>query len=274
MTEKKIRNYYVDESGCLTLFDKKGKIIVGKNGVSKIFMIGLVYFDNPVEVENKLQEFRNNLLVDEKYKNIPSMQPSAGKTALYFHAKNDHPEIRKQVFQLLAHLNSKVLVVIRRKYELAKTAQALAYVTNNQSKIQNNDIYDDLVTRLFKNMLHKAEENKIIFARLGKSERRQALANAIRKAKSNFERQWQKGHDVPTTIEVAPSSQEIGLQVIDYYLWALQRLYEKNEDSFFTPLVNNYSMIMDLDDTRNNDYGEWYSRRNPLTLEKIKPLIS
>lgn len=274
MTDKKIRNYYVDESGDLTLFDKKGKIIVGKDGVSKIFMIGLVYFDNPVEVENKLQELRNNLLVDEKYKNIPSMQPSVGKTALYFHAKNDHSEIRKQVFQLLPHLNSKVLIVIRRKYELAKTAQGLAYVTNNQSKIQNNDIYDDLVTRLFKNMLHQADENKIIFARLGKSERRQALANAIRKAKSNFERQWQKGHDVPTTIEVATSSQEIGLQVIDYYLWALQRLYEKNDDSFFTPLINNYSMIMDLDDTKNNEYGEWYSKRNPLTLEKIKPLIS
>lgn len=31
---------------------------------------------------------------------------------------------------------------------------------------------------------------------------------------------------------------------------------------------------MDLDDTRNNEYGEWYSKRNPLTLEKTKPLIS
>lgn len=274
MTEKKIRNYYVDESGDLTLFNKKGKIIIGKNGVSRIFMIGLVYFENTTDVKNKLDELRQSLLADERYKNIPSMQPEARKTALYFHAKNDHPEVRKQVFKFLPQLNSKVLIVIRRKYELAKAAQLLAQQTNNKVKLQNHDLYDDLVTRLFKNMLHQADENKIIFARLGKSERREALANAIRKAKANFERQWQKGHDVPTTIEVAPSSQEAGLQVIDYYLWALQRMYEKSDDSFFLPLINNYSMIMDLDDTRNNNYGEWYSRKNPLTLDKIKPLIS
>lgn len=40
MTEKKIRNYYVDEAGDLTLFDKKGKVMLGKNGVSNTFMIG------------------------------------------------------------------------------------------------------------------------------------------------------------------------------------------------------------------------------------------
>jgi hypothetical protein len=27
---------------------------------------------------------------------------------------------------------------------------------------------------------------------------------------------------------------------------------------------------MDLDDKRNKPYGEWYSDRNPLTLEKLR----
>jgi hypothetical protein len=29
---------------------------------------------------------------------------------------------------------------------------------------------------------------------------------------------------------------------------------------------------MDIDDKRNKGYGEWYSEKNPLRLEKIKPV--
>ncbi|MCC5653508.1 hypothetical protein LC609_27690 [Nostoc sp. XA013] len=61
-----------------------------------------------------------------------------------------------------------------------------------------------------------------------------------------------------------------GLQVIDYYLWAVQRCYERDDDQFFLPLANKYRLIMDLDDNRNKPYGEWYGDRNPLTLEKLK----
>jgi hypothetical protein len=70
-------------------------------------------------------------------------------------------------------------------------------------------------------------------------------------------------------IEPAYPSQVAGLQVVDYYLWALQRLYEREEDQFFKPLAQKYRLIMDLDDKRNKGYGEWYSDRNPLTLEKL-----
>lgn len=266
--QKTIRYYYVDEAGDLTLFNKKGQIIVGKTGVSKVFMVGLVHLENPLLVHNKLEDLRKALLTDNRYQNIPSMQPEAQKTALYFHAKNDHSDIRQQVFNLLPSLGAKVQVAIRRKYELAIAAQLLK---RQGDKLQPSSVYDDLVTRLFKNMLHQGDENKIIFARLGKSERREAIANAIRKAKDNFERRWSKGYDRPTTIDVKKSSSEIGLQVIDYYLWALQRLYERNDDSFFLPMAHNYSLIMDLDDKRRFPYGEWYSKSNPLTLPKIKP---
>jgi hypothetical protein len=71
-------------------------------------------------------------------------------------------------------------------------------------------------------------------------------------------------------IEPAYPSQVVGLQVVDYYLWALQRLYEREEDQFFNPLAQKYRLIMDLDDRRNKLYGEWYSDRSPLTLEKLR----
>ncbi|MEW5956517.1 MAG: hypothetical protein AB1801_02255 [Chloroflexota bacterium] len=60
-----------------------------------------------------------------------------------------------------------------------------------------------------------------------------------------------------------------GLQVIDYYLWALQRLYEQGEERFFLLLAGDYRLIMDLDDKRNKPYGQWYSDSNPLRLDKL-----
>jgi hypothetical protein len=51
-------------------------------------------------------------------------------------------------------------------------------------------------------------------------------------------------------------------------------MIERGEDRFFRLLAPDYRLIMDLDDTRNRPYGEWYSDANPLTLEKIKPVMS
>jgi len=267
-----IRYYYVDEAGDLTLFDKKGRITVGNEGVSKVFMIGVIRLTDPNLAKQKLEDLRSSLLTDSRFKNIPSMQPEAKKTALFFHAKNDHSDIRKEVFKILPELGAKVQIAIRRKQELANMSQLIKEFEGE--KIQDGDIYDNLITLLFRNLLHQADENKIIFARLGKSERRENLAKAIRKAKDIFESKWQKGYDRPTTIDVKKSSEEIGLQIIDYYLWALQRLYEKSDDSFFLPLSQNYSLIIDCDDKRKYRSGEWYCKKNPLTLEKLKPLVS
>ncbi|NOG99236.1 MAG: hypothetical protein HND52_14865 [Ignavibacteriae bacterium] len=35
------KNYFVDEAGDLTLFNKRGKIILGSEGVSNFFMLGV-----------------------------------------------------------------------------------------------------------------------------------------------------------------------------------------------------------------------------------------
>ena len=73
-------------------------------------------------------------------------------------------------------------------------------------------------------------------------------------------------------LESAHPSQYIGLQIVDYYLWAIQRAYEMGEDRYLELLNPGYSLIMDLDDTRNKPYGEWYSKSNPFELRKIKAL--
>ena len=264
------RHFFVDEAGDLTLFDRRGRIIVGKPGVSKVFMVGVALIPNPDDAKRTLDALRAELLADPYFKGVPSIQPGAHKTAICFHAKDDVAEVRREVFRVLTTLGAKVQVAIRRKSELASIAGYMYRKSNR--KLSPNDEYDDLVKRLFKNLLHKGEENRITFARRGKSDRQDALEGAIEKAKANFEKSWRKPSDRPTLIASANPSESAGLQVIDYYLWALQRVFERGEDRFFELLGPAYRLIMDLDDDRTKPYGEWYSDGNPLTLEKIMPV--
>lgn len=195
------------------------------------------------------------------------MQPEARKTALYFHGNDDLPEVRREVFKLLPSLGAKVQAVVRRKMHLVSFARMLH---STGRRLTDNYIYDDSVKRLFRNILHKADENRIVFARRGKGNRRIALEEAIARAKRNFQKKWGKLSDQPTEMRSEHSYACPCLQVVDYYLWPLQRLYERGEDRYFELLRPGYRLVMDLDDKRNRPYGEWYSDSNRLELAKIK----
>ncbi|RUR84493.1 DUF3800 domain-containing protein [Chlorogloeopsis fritschii PCC 9212] len=266
--EIKFRHYFVDEAGDTTFFDKKGRIIVGQPGASKFFMLGVAQIGNPEQVTWELNTLRASLMTNPRFKNIPSMQPEVKKTAITFHAKDDHPKIREKVFELIQYFDIKVFIAIRSKAEIAESAKA--DFKRLGRKLEQNAIYDDLITRIFKNLLHKADIIQIAIARRGKAVREEALEQAINQAQKNFESKWKISSNSSIIIEPCYPSEVAGLQVIDYYLWAVQRCYERNDDQFFLPLANKYRLIMDLDDKRNKPYGEWYCDRNPLTLEKLK----
>lgn len=266
--EIRFRHYFVDEAGDLSFFDKKGRIIVGQPGASKFFMMGVAQIANPEQVAWELEVLRSSLMTHPRYKGIPSMQPEAKKTSIAFHAKDDYAEIREKVFELIQSFDIKVFVAIRSKAEIAEAAKA-DYKSLGK-KLQQNATYDDLIKRLFKNLLHKADVIQIAIARRGKEAREEALEQAVNQAQKNFEAQWKISSNSSVFIETAYPSEVAGLQVIDYYLWAVQRLYEREEDQFFQLLAKKYRLITDLDDKRNKPYGEWYSDRNPLTLEKLR----
>lgn len=263
--------YFVDEAGDTTLFNARGVDIVGSTGVSSTFMVGVADIPDPALVQRSLADLRQALLADPYFKGVPSMLPDAGKTALFFHAKDDLPEVRREVFKLLPRLGVKVQVVIRRKADLVPEARMLQSIG---AKLRPSDIYDDLVKRLFKNLLHRGESHEICFARRGKTDRQQALNAAITRARENFQRTWKADIQLPVAIRSSVPSKEPGLQVVDYYLWALQRLMERSEDRYFAAVADQFSLIMDLDDKRAKPYGRWYTARDPLTLEKKKPLRS
>lgn len=261
--------HFVDEAGDLTLFNRKKQVVLGRDGVSNYFMVGVAFVPRPDALDEALTALRTELLADPFLNRIASFQPSRRKTAIAFHAKDDVPEVRLRVFNLLMRFDIKVFVAIRTKRVLVEQART---VHRYGQKISEHHIYDDLFSRLLRNRLHLANENHIVVSRRGTKDRKEALTTAIRQAQTSFTSRWGEREYGPCHVRTDQPSQCAGLQAVDYFLWALQRLYERHEDRYFTPLSRHYRIIMDLDDDRRQPYGEWYTDSNPLSVTKIMPV--
>lgn len=260
-------HYFVDEAGDLAVFGRKGRVLLGSPGISHTFMVGLCDLPDPAGATKQLDELRASLLADPYFKGVPSMQPSARKTALAFHAKDDVQEVRREVFRLLPSLNPKIVVSVRRKIALVRQRDA-------GIPVRENDLYDDTLSKACRNMMHRADELRIVIARRGKNTRQEALKAALHEARDGFNRRWRKDYQQPITMQVAVPSDHAGLQVTDYLLWALQRLYESGQDRFFESVAECFSVINDWDDTRLKGYGRIYTRGDPPSLEKLLPLTT
>ncbi|MBN2291275.1 MAG: DUF3800 domain-containing protein [Pirellulales bacterium] len=261
-------HYYVDEAGDGTLFNRHGKLIVGNEGCSTYFMVGLLAISEPESLERELNELRGKLIGDSYFQGVPSMQPETRKTALMFHAKDDIPEVRREVFSLLMQHEMQFFAVVRNKHRIASLV-----IEHNKKKptyrYHPNQLYDRCLSRLFKERLHKNDAFKIQFAKRGNRDRTAALQKALEAARDNFRRSWDIQSNAPIEIISNTPRECACLQVVDYFLWALQRLYERRESRYWDFVQRSASLVIDVDDTRENEYGEYYNKRRPLTLAAL-----
>jgi hypothetical protein len=105
----------VDEAGDPTLFGARGKVLVGSEGCSRFFALGLADADDPRTLAADLATLRARLVADPYFKAVPSMRPEQRKTALLFHAKDDLPEVRREVFALLQRHAIRFSAIVRDK---------------------------------------------------------------------------------------------------------------------------------------------------------------
>lgn len=263
------RNYFVDEAGDSVLFARRGRLIVGQEGCSRFFMMGCLDVADPEALGRDLEALRATLLADPTLKDIPSMQRDQKKTAVAFHAKDDVPEVRRDVFKVLMAHDLRFYAIIRDKMVLA-SAVRIRNETDSRYRYSENEVYDALVSRLFRDRLHKADHHEVVFSRRGKKDRTQALQTALDKARTNFFRRWGIRGTSTLQVHAAAPREHGGLQAVDYFLWAVQRLYERGEDRYLNVIWPKIRLIMDLDDVREKAYGAWYSQQHPLTKETLK----
>jgi len=259
------RYYFVDEAGDGTLFDSRGRVLIGEQGISRYFILGVLDVPEPEQLQAELDGIRQNLLADPYFKKVPSMQPEARKTALMFHAKDDVPEVRREVFALLQRHEFRFMAVVRNKervleYVRQRNAAELSY------RYHPNELYDFMVRVLFKNLMHLDERYEIHFSKRWGQDRTEALKRALQIARDRFAQQWGKPSSSVINVTPLKPQESGGLQAADYFLWSLQRFYERREDRYVELLWNSFRLVHDLDDTRKTPYGVYYTRKKPLTL--------
>lgn len=271
-TEGKVqRVYYVDEAGDGVLFDRKGRYLVGSEGCSRFFVLGCLWVEQPDTLAGELAELRTELLCDPYFAGVPSFDPARGRTACCFHAKDDPPEVRREVYRLLLRHGLKLRAVVRDKLAV------LDYVrqrnrANQEYHYHPNELYDYTVRRLFRELLHGHESYSVYFAERGKADRTAALYEALSRAQRSFgdPRVEADTSLPPVQVHWASPHNLAPLQATDYLLWAVQRAFEREELRYLEYVQPLVSLVMDVDDQRLRPYGEYYTKRAPLTVDKLR----
>ena len=268
----KCRYYFVDEAGDANLFDRKGNVIAGnREGCSRYFILGVLDIAEPNVLSTEMNDIRKRLIEDPYMQKVPSMNPDAKKTACSFHAKDDIPEVRRDVYAILRRSNVRFLAVVRDKQ---KVVEYVRRKNENSSsyRYSANELYDYMVRVLFKNILHKDDQYMITFSKRGGKDRTNALKSAIETARRRFSAQFGIEKSVPIDIKAQSPQADTGLQAVDYFLWALQRFYERKEDRYLDYLWGRFRLVHDLDDPRSSKYGAYYTKKKPLTLAALKEI--
>lgn len=260
-------HFFVDEAGDPTLFDSKGRILIGGEGCSGYFIVGKLDVADPVALQASLDALRIGLLADPYFKRVPSMQPEQRKTARAFHAKDDIAEVRREVFRLLLQADLRFYAAVRDKSAL------LAYVKQRNEReagyrYKGDELYDTLVEELFRRYHPFADDLNICFAKRGNKARTHAFGSAIERAEARFESEYGTRRSERVNIVASTPPENTGLQAVDYFLWALQRHYERGEDRYLELIWDKVVEIDDLDAIEGGRKGVIYNKKRPLIKDQ------
>ena len=118
--EKKIPTFqyhrFLDEAGDTTFYGKGKTPLIGADGVSNYFILGMLTISEPIsEVRQKVIQLQESIANDPYLLEVPSIQKKKSKMGYFLHAKDDVPEVRKMGFELIKSINCHFDVVVGRK---------------------------------------------------------------------------------------------------------------------------------------------------------------
>lgn len=250
---------FLDEAGDTTFYGAKGKLILGTEGVSKCFILGMLSVKEPLDaVRQRVLALQAAVAQDAYYKDVPSIRKKVDSYGYFLHAKDDIPEVRKQAFDLIASIKCSFHAVVARKIPAI-----------HERKHQGKDdlLYADLLGHLLKDKVAKYDKLVLNIAARGTSTSNTNLQRGLELARQRY---TNKHANAPAQNDLVfnvqnPTTEPI-LNVADYFCWAVQRVFERGELRYYDFLSDKISMVLDLYDTdKYKGYQNYYGPRNKLT---------
>ena len=260
---------FLDETGDTTFYGKGRRLIIGTNGVSLSFGLGVVRIDRPLEdVRQEVRALEAQVEADPLLNTIPSVQKRVASGGFYFHACKDTPDVRAVLLRYLRELPCEAEMVVARK---------IPALFEKQHNGREDEFYADLLAHLLKNRLKRPGTLVFNVAERGSSTREKVLTDALKLATERAAKKW--GADnlkARTVFNVQNPRTEPLLTVSDYLCWAVQRVFETGEVRHYNYLAGKIRLVVDLYD-RDKYVGNrnYYDKKNPLMAgNKLGPPVT
>ena len=260
---------FLDETGDTTFYGKGRKLIVGREGVSLCFGLGVVRIDRPLEeVRKEVRALQTQVETDALLNTIPSVQKRAASGGFFFHASKDSPDVRSVLLHYIRDLACEAEVVIARK---------IPALFEKQHHGLDEEFYGDLLAHLIKKRLKLAGTLVLNVAERGSSTRENVLIAALRLATERAAKKWGEANlKARAVFNVQNPRTEPLLTVADYLCWAVQRVFEQGEVRHYNYLAEKIRLVVDLyDREKYKGNRNYYDKKNPLTAQnKIGPPVT
>ncbi len=220
------KHWYLDEAGDTTFFGKGRVPILGQNGVSRYFILGMVTFHESVDsIRTRLVELQKSIENDPYYEFVPSVQKRIRNGGFFFHGKEDPAEIRKTFYDFLRTIDCTFEAVVCRK---------IPSVFYKKHHTKDGEFYGDLLSHLMKTKIGTSGKIVMNIAERGTSTKNFVLESSLRKSAEYFgELNPDQQIVAKVVFNVQQQNNEPLLNVADYFCWALQRKFEREEIRYF-----------------------------------------
>ena len=249
---------FLDETGDTTFYGKGRKLIVGQDGVSLSFGLGVVRIDRPLEeVRREILALEAQVEADALLNTIPSVQKRIASGGFFFHACKDTPDVRSVLLHYLRELPCEAEMVVARK---------IPALFEKQHHGREEEFYTDLLAHLVKNRLKRSGTLVLNVAERGSSTREKVLSEALRLATERAAKKWGGGNLKARGFQRAKSAHRAAVDGFGLSLLGSSARLRAGELRHYNYLAEKIRLVVDLyDRDKYEGSRNYYDKRNPLT---------
>jgi hypothetical protein len=227
---------FLDEAGDTTFYGKGMVPLLGSEGVSNNFFLGMLTINEPLEiVRQKVVDLQRSIMSDPYFFNIPSIHKKKSAFGYFLHAKDDIPEVRRMAYDLIISIDCKFDAVIGRKdYKIYQKKH-----NGNQA-----EFYADMFSHLLHDNIIGFDKLVLNIASRSRCTTHVNLERGLQKAIVVSKQKFPNNFDeCKVQFNVQRPTTEPIINIADYFLWSIQRKVERNETRYFNYLSNKINNV-------------------------------
>ena len=252
---------FLDEAGDTTFYGK-GKIsVIGNEGSSHSFILGMLKINEPLDTgRKKIIELQQAIAEDSYFRGVPSIEKMKASCGYFLHAKNDLPEVKKMAFELIKNIDCSFEAVVGRKIPTL-------YESKHNGK--EAEFYADLLSHLLKKKLNAYSKLVLNISHRSKCTTHTNLQKGLSKAITRAQTKTpDKANDCRVVFNVQQPTAEPILNISDYFCWAVQRVFERGEIRYYEYISDKIALVQDLYDFEKwKSGGNYYNRQKKLSSD-------